>query len=78
MGPSTSPSKATAAAPVVDTVAVDPPAPAAPAAPPAPSSAADPPVVKRFPAGSKVTIKGLTGGVKLQLLGQIFAAAKSD
>jgi len=56
---------ATAAAPVVDTVAVDPPAPAAPAAPPAPSSAADPPVVKRFPAGSKVTIKGLTGAVEL-------------
>lgn len=46
--------------PVVDTVAVDPPAPA-----PAADPAADPPVVKRFPAGSKVTIKGLTGAVEL-------------
>lgn len=35
------------AEPVVDTVAAAP---------------EEPPVVKRFPAGSKVTIKGLTGG----------------
>lgn len=56
------------AEPVVDTVAVDPPAaapaPAAPA-PPAPAAPAEPPVVKRFPARSKVTIKGLTGAVEL-------------
>ena len=51
-----------AAPTVVDTAVA---APAAPAPAPAPAAAsapaADPPVVKRFPAGSKVTIKGLTG-----------------
>ena len=50
------------AEPVVDTVAVDPPAAAPAPAAPAPAAPEEPPVVKRFPAGSKVTIKGLTGG----------------
>ena len=50
------------AEPVVDTVAVDPPAAAPAPAAPAPAAPEEPPVVKGFPAGSKVTIKGLTGG----------------
>ncbi|CAL1155481.1 unnamed protein product, partial [Cladocopium goreaui] len=59
------------AEPVVDTVAVDPPAAA-----PAPAAPEEPPVVKRFPAGSKVTIKGLTGAVELN--GQEGASELAD